>query len=160
MTFDELQEVLDATTVLAITMFAEARGDGKDGSSVEERIAVGCVIRTRVENAGSTYQKVCWARRQFSCWAPLDGEANFKMTMAIARYAVGKGPWPSSDSERELFEETLYLAAGIEAGLILDRTGGATNYYAPNAMVPKGRIPTWAKGKPARQIGSQMFLKL
>lgn len=162
MTFEELKEHLDDTTVLGITMFAEARGDSKDGSSVEERIAVGSVIRTRTQVSGfggSTFRAVCWARRQFSCWAPLDGEENFKTTLAIARYAIGKGPWPTSGFERELFEETQWLAQGIVSGIILDRTGGATHYYAPKAMRPAGRVPKWAVGKPARQIGSQLFLR-
>lgn len=157
-----VKAALDATSALAITVDAEARGDRSQGfSSVEERIAVGSVIRNRVAAGtfgGSTYQAVCWARRQFSCWAPLDGEANFKRTIAVARYVLGRGPWPTTALEQRLFDETLFLANGIVAGVILDQTGGATHYYAPDAMVPKGRVPTWAKDKPARQIGKQLFL--
>lgn len=157
-----IKAALDSTSVLAITVDAEARGDWREGfSSVEERIACGSVIRNRVMRGtfgGSTYQRVCWAPRQFSCWAPLEGESNFKRTIAVARYVLGRGPWPTNANEHRLFDETLFLAQGIVAGVILDQTGGATHYYAPKAMKPAGRVPTWAKGKPARQIGSQLFL--
>jgi hypothetical protein len=37
-------------------------------------------------------------------------------------------------------------------------TGGATAYFAPKAMVPAGRVPTWAEGKTARAIGDQFFV--
>lgn len=57
-----------------------------------------------------------------------------------------------------LFAETLYLADGIMAGVILDCTQGATHYYAPKAMRPPGKVPTWAQGKPTRAIGDQLFI--
>jgi spore germination cell wall hydrolase CwlJ-like protein len=66
-----------------------------------------------------------------------------------------------------LFRETVYLAAGVISGAFLDRTGGATSYYAPKAMKPAGAKPSWVylNGKsgpehvPTAVVGSQIFYK-
>ena len=73
--------------------------------------------------------------------------------MALAE-AIASGV---SDGDA-LYRETLYLADGLLTGTILDRTGGATLYWAPAAMVPPGRIPAWAVGRSPVAIGSQLFL--
>jgi hypothetical protein len=54
--------------------------------------------------------------------------------------------------------ECLWIADGVIRRYVQDRTGGARNYYAPAAMDPPGRVPTWASGKPAKTIGRQVFL--
>jgi hypothetical protein len=34
---------------------------------------------------------------------------------------------------------------------------GATHYYAPAAMIPKGRVPAWAIGPPVARVGGHLF---
>lgn len=162
--------ILDQLTdveALAGTMYAEAAGDAKEGgSSVEERIAVGCVIRTRVSNyraygaTAQTLKAVCLAHNakgtyQFDCWRPGSGANHDRLVAQIGLLVEGK---PLTDL---VLRETLYLAEGIVSGALLDRTKGANMYYAPVSMIPAGSEPSWAKGKtPVAVIGSQRFYKL
>lgn len=149
----------------ALTMIAEAGGDWREGgSSVEERLAVGCVIRNRVRTPnrwGTSFLAVCLAARQFSCWDP-GTDPNHVRLMAVAKRLVSGLATPDP-----LLAETLWLAQGIIDGIVSDRTGGATSYYAPAAMKPAGSKPFWVflNGKngpehvPAAVIGSQIFYK-
>jgi hypothetical protein len=43
--------------------------------------------------------------------------------------------------------------------VLVDTVGGATHYYSPPAMVPKGRVPSWAHGlEPVAVIdGTRLF---
>lgn len=162
MTDVELKAKLTDRSVLAITAVCEAQGDAAEGhSSVEERIAVMCVARNRLaayRTYGAhepTYRSVCLAPQQFSCWQPIGGDANYSRAIGLAeRIILGL---PLTD---RILQETLFLADGIMAGVLIDNTGHADHYYAPRAMKPAGRIPTWAIGKRALQIGSQRFLSL
>lgn len=148
---------LNDAQLVALTMWAEARGDQADGSSVEERIAVGCAIRNRVrmpQRFGSGYRAVCLAPWQFSCWNA-GTDANHQALMALATMVAG-GQYTNDP----LFDETMFLATGIVTGVILDRVAGATSYYAPASMVPKGSMPGWARGqKPVATVGRQLFFK-
>lgn len=142
-----IKSALTATQVVAMTIWAEARAE-----PIEGEIAVGCVIRNRVlrpQRFGDTWQKVCLAKWQFSCWIPQGGEANYRMLMARCEAALkGDLPWPAQAD---------WIAQGIISGAIEDRTGGSTHYYAPLAMVPRGSVPKWAKGLKPLQVGSQLF---
>lgn len=154
MTEQEIRTGLSELQVLALTAWAEARGDNREGgSSLEERVAVLCVIRNRVQRSGGvlSYKAVCLAPRQFSCWNPGE-DANHMALMALAERVL------DGDAEDPLYTETLWLAHGVRDGAILDRTGRATYYYAPLAMVPPGRVPSWAVEKPFVTIGRQRFL--
>ncbi len=160
MTRDEITTHLDNRQALALTMWAEARGDAKDGSSVEERLAVGCVIRNRLAEPArwrakvATYKAICLAPSQFSCWLPSD-DRNHASLMALAERVVSGEP-----SNDPLFDETQALADAIISGAIIDRTGRADSYYAPAAMIPPGRVPVWAADKTTTAIGRQLFLRV
>jgi hypothetical protein len=149
--------------VLACTMLGEARGDAADGSSVEERLAVGCVIRNRLyakPERFATASDVCLAYMQFSCWLPSD--PNRAALIGYAREIHVQAMQP-------ITRETLALAELILLGDIIDRTGGATHFYAPRSMRPAGSMPewTWADPKPgdtnkyrlmpSARIGSSLF---
>jgi hypothetical protein len=153
----QVKAQLSDEEALALTMWGEARGDAADGSSVEERIAVGCVVRNRLadpEKFGAhTIKDVCLAGMQFSCWNP--GGRNADQVMAQARAVVLLHTWADP-----LLTECFFLADGVISGRLLDRTGGATFYYAPAAMKPEGRVPGWAVGVQARKIGAQLFLRV
>jgi N-acetylmuramoyl-L-alanine amidase len=156
MTNDEALQALLQSEILGLTMFGEARGDSRDGSSVEERIAVGCVVRNRLKSParfGASYKEACLKKWQFSCWLPEDPNSAklWELARMIATGIKITDP---------LLNETLYLASGVEQSIFLDRTGGATHYYAPLAMVPKNRVPNWAVGRePVARIGTQLFFK-
>jgi hypothetical protein len=154
-------EMWDEPTILAATAWGEARAVPRlpdIQSSIEERIAVLCVVRNRLpqwqrfEATGPTYREVCLAVNQFSCWWGTDANS-----AALFDLLAGA---PSRDL---LYVETLYLARGVITNQILDRTRGATMYFAPGSMKPPGSWPLWAKSKaytapgPTR-IGDQVFM--
>jgi hypothetical protein len=160
-----IKAALTDTQALALTMIAEAAGDWREGgSSVEERIAVGTVVRNRVltpRRWGKTFRAVCLQPRQFSCWDPgLD--ANHVRIMAQAERLT-----LDLKTNDPILDETLFLAAGVIQAIILDRTNGATSYYAPAAMKPAGSKPFWvylngkdgAEHAPVAVVGSQVFYK-
>lgn len=157
MTNDEARSLLTPADVVALTMYGEARGDGRDGSSIEERLAVGCVIRNRLvvnpARYGESYQDVCWARAQFSCWNPND--PNSAELWAHAR-SIASGIRILDP----LLRETRFLADGIVSGNIRDFVAGATHYYSPRSMKPTGSVPAWAMGvTPIARVGSQLFFR-
>lgn len=157
MTRDEILATLSDHTALGLTMWAEARGDWRQGnSSVEERIAVGCVVKNRVPRwqmfraTVKSVKGICLAPNQFSCW----NEGADPNHLALMQLAADI-PHAQTDP---LVQECLFLAVGIISGVIIDRTGGATMYYAPKAMVPAGRVPSWARGRnDGSAIGDQLF---
>lgn len=121
--------------MVAITILAEARGEGDRGM-----YAVACVIRQRSLERKLTPDKVCLQRKQFSCWNgrtfnSLKGLLKVKQ----ATYA-------------------LKLASAVTGGVRLDRkfTGFANHYYAS-----WGRKPSWARSqKPVARIGKHIFYAL
>ena len=161
----QIKGLLSNLDALALTMIAEAGGDWREGgSSVEERLAVGAVVRNRVQTKkrwGTDFRSVCLAPRQFSCWNA-GTDPNHVRLMAMAERLTLGVPTPDP-----LFMETAYLAKGLINGTILDRTGGATSYYAPAAMKPAGSKPFWvflngkdgAEHVPTAVVGSQVFYR-
>lgn len=161
MTEQGVKDLLTDLQALAFTMHFEAAGDvTQGGSSVEERLAVGCVARNRLYTKnrwGKTYRSVCLGKAQFSCWNP-GTDPNHIRLMAWAEAFLDKAPTDP------ILVETFWLADGIISGRALDRTGGATSYYAPDAMIPKGSKPYWVfkdgvEVAPAAMIGRQVFYK-
>jgi N-acetylmuramoyl-L-alanine amidase len=147
---------LDDLQALALTLFFEAGGEPVEGA-----IAVGCVIRNRVAHPkrfGTTYRAVVHAKSQFSCWWPWGGLKNFEHIIAASEALRHNLVLPFNEIELAEFQECCYVAEGIIGGQIKDRVRGATHYYAPEAMVPKGRVPDWAKGlSPAAKVGGHLF---
>jgi N-acetylmuramoyl-L-alanine amidase len=146
---------------LALTAIGEARGDDKDGSSLEERVAVMCVIRNRRKPGrfGSSWSGIIFAPKQFSCWN--EGDNNRALLLSFWASLTQSGTAPPARDLMALYYETRLLAQGVVDDVVLDRTGGATHYYAPAALEALGfSIPTWALGKPYKQIGSQRFFAL
>lgn len=138
--------------ILALTLWGEGRGE-----PVEGRIAVGCVIRNRVQLSkwGDSYPRVCLAPWQFSCWRRQGGAVNYERVMEQARrFANGE------ESGDTILRECGWIAHGIIAGWLRDRVDGATHYYAPAAMTPKGKLPAWAIGQqPCAFVGGHVFYR-
>jgi hypothetical protein len=169
MTDAEVLDALDDRTTLALTAWAEARriprNDPRDHSPVEELIAVMWVVRNRRprfvrwQATDASYKALCLAPKQFSCWNPGSG-SNHDALMALATVlttgdAVTRATARTADP---LVRECLFLADGVIAGTLIDRTGGATSYWAPLAMNPPGRTPSWAAGLLPLAIGDQYFV--
>lgn len=142
---------LSELDVTALTLHHEAAGEGAIGM-----VAVGCVIRNRVAwgKWGSTYDAVCLARVQFSCWRPSGGTTNYARLVQNAE-AIRSGRRSPSMALAYM------VVAAIMDGSQEDITNGADHYYAPKAMVPKGRVPAWAEGlTPTAVIESHRFYRL
>jgi len=133
--------------VLAMTLWAEARGEGKDGM-----IAVAWAIRNRVEMDlgndnkpdwwGEGYVGVCKAPWQFSCWNKND--PNYK-------YLSGQVKIP--DLQYYIAKECAML---VIDGSVPDPTGKATHYYSISMIAP----PKWAKhGTYSCRIGRHIFFR-
>lgn len=150
-------ERLTDRQALALTAMGEARGDRREGmSSVEERLGCMMVVRNRLRTPrrfGDTFKAVCLQRRQFSCWNA--GDPNRDVLLAMAYRLVTAQPTMDA-----LLDETLFLADGVVDGVILDHTNGATHYYSPAAMKPRGSVPYWARGKePCAVIGGSRYFR-
>lgn len=137
----------------ATALWKEARGEGESGM-----VAVGCVIRNRVNRKGSTYYTECIRKWAFSSITdPKDAQ------LAI---------WPAESDP--LWQKAQVIAADIIEGRRQDVTGGSTLYYNPNGLsagnksmrtLPDGRVIAWpdswnqAAAQFICQIGNHLFFK-
>ncbi len=131
--------------VIAITIWAEARNQ-----PVEGRIAVAAVIRNRVRahHWGATYEAVCLAPKQFSCWQAVGGTANYEAVRAL-KERIEQGQRPSD----VVLTECYAIAQEIVSGRLQDNTKGATHYVV--TTVPP---PLWAVDHtPVCVIGDHAF---
>lgn len=92
--------------LLSFTIFAESSGEPCDG-----KIAVGSVIRNRVEILNRSYSDVILQKKQFSCYNTK--EEIFKHLLRL---------------EKKSFKRCLEVAIGIYTNQIEDNTNGALFY--------------------------------
>ena len=123
----------NAEKIIAITILAEARGEGEKGM-----YAVAAVIAQRSNERKITPSQVCLQRLQFSCWNGKKLKSlEYLLKVPQAKYA-------------------LLLARNVSL-LSRDYVGYANHYHA-TWMKKK---PYWAKGqKPVKVIGQHAFYKL
>ena len=123
--------------IVAQTILAEARGDGKGGM-----YAVAACIKVRAQKRKLSFKQVCLQPKQFSCWNV--GDPNRKkmdhlLTLPQAGYA-------------------LYLARNMDR-VDTDLIGDADHYLTVR-LWKTGKVK-WARGKhPVALIGSHAFFKL
>lgn len=122
--------------VMARTVWGESRNQSWDG-----QVAVGWVIRNRLEDSAKRYGKsiaeVCQKPYQFSCW--LKSDPNLVKLVAVT---------PADTS----FRGALAAAAYALTGLGVDLTHGSRFYKVV------GTPANWAAGKtPVVTIGSHEF---
>jgi spore germination cell wall hydrolase CwlJ-like protein len=119
--------------VVAITILAEARGEGTKGM-----YAVAAVIAQRAMERKRTPEQICLKPYQFSCWnGKKVADLEHLLTVPQAKYAI--------------------LLAKTVKQLSRDYVGYANHYHA-TWMKQK---PYWAKGvKPVKVIGNHAFYKL
>ena len=118
--------------VVAITILAEARGEGDRGMG-----AVAAVIAQRAIDRKQTWEKVCLTKWQFSCWnGKKISDLDHLLDVPQAEMAI-------------------YLAKNMHR---IDRSkiGNANHYYADYI-----KAPYWAKGEtPTVKIGRHIFYRL
>jgi N-acetylmuramoyl-L-alanine amidase len=118
---------------VAITILAEARGEGKRGM-----YAVACVISKRMEEKSKTGAQVCLQPWQFSCWNKNDPQK----------------PHLRKLLRHELAPYAMQLAKNIN-NLDLGFVRAANHYHTKRVS------PYWSKGKrPVATIGNHLFFKL
>jgi N-acetylmuramoyl-L-alanine amidase len=134
----DIQAVLTPLQVLTLTLWAEARNQGRRGI-----VAVGSVIRNRANQPawwGRDVRSVCLARYQFSCWNPGEDVNHLKLLALADRWADGAKP---ADLDRFL-PMCHEVAAGILVNVITDTVLGSDHYFSPKGMLPRGTVPAWA----------------
>jgi len=146
---------LTDTHVLACTLYGEARSE-----PVEGIIAVGCVIRNRVQADlgndgqpdwwGEGYRGVCLKPMQFSVWNDDDSGNHKKLVGLVAQLKAG----PVTDP---VYIQCAWIATGIIKDWALDVTNGSDHYHAAS-MQPR---PVWAQPHvPYKQVGRHLFYRL
>jgi hypothetical protein len=120
------------TKIVAITILAEARGEGQGGM-----YAVGAVIAQRAFERKRTPTEVCLKKWQFSCWNGKQlKDLEHLLKVPQGKYAIA-------------------LAKNIK--LLSRDFVGYANHYHNNKI----KLPYWAKGqKPVKTIGNHIFYKL
>ena len=91
---------------------------------------------------------------KFSCWNPND-KKNYE---AVTKTGSNSSIWQQSESiARSVYENfaEYFITGNIPETFI---TRGATHYYSPRSMKPKGSKPRWAKEKYRVKYLNERFL--
>ena len=132
-TIEDLSD-LDA---MALTVWAEARGEGPDGQA-----AVAWIIRNRAEDPGRDWwgdsiKEVCLRKWQFSCWN--EDDPNRTKMLAL----------PATHGE---LVKIRAICQAVLDGEIPDPTNGCTHYCRPEVD------PAWKRGRtPDFSVGQHDF---
>lgn len=150
MTVEDVQDKLSEEQAIQLTIWGEARG-----LSLVGQIAVGCVIRNRLQKhfrGAKTYKDVCFSRLQFSCWTRLGGSVNFDSVIAAAQQVLTlpENRWAVS------LKTAQQVAQGIMSGELTDVTDGATHYYHKSIPPPAWSLAPAVKTK---ELGGHLFFK-
>src|SRR5262245_42215511 len=118
---------------VGLTLYGEARGSSR---ALRVGIASGIGNRVKAQRSGwgLTADEVCLKPKQFSCWSPAGGVANYRTVIAAA-LLLSKGF--EIHAHEPVLAECLVLGAEVVAGVLADTVHGATHYYSPAAMVPR-----------------------
>ncbi len=140
-------ETLSEEEILSLTIYGEARGE-----KIEGQVAVGCVIRNRLER-GDRYQEICLKREQFSCWNTSD--PNYSTLIELAEI-LNSG----RNITNPAYQQCLWVAKGIIDDLIKDNTNGSKNYLTNDRF--HNNRPSWAKNLRSNplEIGNQTFFSV
>lgn len=157
MTDAEVKAALTEFFALGLTILGEAASE-----PIEGKVFVGSVVRTRVSTPrrfGATYEAVCLARAQFSCWWPWGGKENYARVLAQARRLLGDHAEASAVAKDPALDECLFVAEGIIGGQLKDRARGCNHYLTKLAY--QTDPPPWAKGRtPDLAVGRHLGFKL
>lgn len=135
---------LQSSNIIARTLYAEARNDGKVGME-----AVASVIYNRAKGNKDNFTKACLKPKQFSCWNKFTKEEadpkNFKIKIPSS---VNK-----NKKNEALWKEAMQIVADMLNGTFKPTTT-ANMYYAKSMIKP----PSWANElTDVKMIGSHKF---
>jgi hypothetical protein len=143
-------ELLPDVETLALTLYGESRGE-----PIEGQIAVGCVIRNRMEAKKSSYRDICFAFEQFSCWnAPTLNapNPNYLPLITLGKEMIAKLAYTD-----DALKQCLWVAFGISNNSIRDNTNGSKNYLTTKLWYA-GTV-SWARDMKVSVVkGNQTFL--
>ena len=147
---EQLQRNIDKLNekekVIAITILAEARGEGNAGM-----YAVACVIEQRARNRKLAPSKVCLQPWQFSCWNK-DKRTRRVMNAGEKLLYTRQAPYAIA------LATVVHRDWQKESGLDLKWNKNADHYYSRRYMT---KAPYWAKDKTqTHQIRNHKFYKL
>lgn len=138
-------EELTEREILGLTIIGEARGE-----PIEGQVAVGNIVRNRVRKSKKTYQNICLAPLQFSCWNHDDPNRAFLVTLAERLFDGQQITDP-------YLRQCMFIAQGIVDDIILDNTLGAENYMTQSLFYSDKR-PKWARKTINHKLyGKQIF---
>src|SRR5262249_53568753 len=124
----------------------ESRGEPTAG-----RLAVASVLKNRLKTGkwGQSYESVCTAKLQFSCWNPDDPNFPILQELKTAIDANGEPPYIP------VLAECYWVADGLLNGALTPQVASATHYYS-NAMP---QPPSWAKppAQLVKAVGRHLF---
>lgn len=123
--FDDAEiraQVNDDAYVVALTIFAEAKGESPEG-----RLAVASVIWNRAHGHKDMLAEVCLMNKQFSCW---NGKAGEKL-LSLDESKLNK-------KESVIFQECLKVAQDMMDGKFVPQVT-ATHYHSKDVK------PKWAR---------------
>jgi spore germination cell wall hydrolase CwlJ-like protein len=129
-----ITDKLSDRDVLAVTLWAEARGE-----SLEGRVAVGCVVRNRMARRAQTVRHVCLAPMQFSCWQEIGGRANHAALVEVVETLVS-----GRNVSDPIIRECQWIADGILGGSCRDLTKGA-DHYITTTLLSSTKKPGWVR---------------
>lgn len=134
--------------ILTLTIIGEARGE-----PIQGQVAVGSVVRNRVNRYHSSYVVECLKPKQFSCWNKND--PNYQMLIELAEELVNDQYFTDP-----YLVQCMYVAEGITSNQVLDNTHGALNYMTTDLFFSKSK-PSWAMNVTnAKTIGNQIFFNV
>lgn len=142
-------ENLSEIETVALTIFGEARGE-----PIQGQIAVGCVIRNRVNKRKKTYQEICLAPLQFSCWNKDD--PNRPVLEEWAQKLIF-----GEEIKQAFLNQAIWIAQGIVNERIIDNTRNSDHYLTNELYAQKLASPSahWAKNLNMKTIiGRHTFL--
>lgn len=125
---------------LAKTIFGEARGESISGQEAVASVVLNRVAFSRKRGGywwGNDIASVCRKPFQFSCWN--ENDPNSRLLAEL-------------DDNNQAYAVCKRIAMRASAGLLKDRTAGATHYHTDNLR------PKWSVGKiPCAEIGRHVF---
>lgn len=137
---------LTGREIVAITVLAEARGEGEIGMS-----AVACVILQRSLDGGVSPDAVCLKKKQFSCWNsddPQRKKLKSLLSSPSAKFALDL-------ADRVYFDIKHHSEPGHKNRLNRSALGYANHYHTLTVN------PYWSRGeKCVKIVGNHKFYRL
>lgn len=147
---DQVFGAMSPAEIVGLTLIGEARGE-----PIEGIIAVGNVIKNRLKGNGTyrSYQEVCLAANQFSCWNDTDPNKQLLLELAI-KMIHGN---PVTDL---YLVQCIFVASGIIDNKLADNVKGA-EFYMVSSLLNSSSAPSWSKNRKNELVkGNHTFFSL